>query len=112
MTTKKLIYFNLAALVLLMVLSWLVYRQNQAGFVQQLDGTYMARSSMEFFYAGVRSFLLAFPFVALVLGAIIALFVQRTLPYRQRFVRSFLWALLVIYSCLILMSFVKLVMMV
>jgi hypothetical protein len=110
MTTKKLIIFNLAGLILMMVLAWLVFQFNQEGFVQHLDGTYMAKSSKELYYSNVRSLLFSFPLLALIVGAVIAIFVQRELPYKNRFVRCFLWTLLVIYSLLALMSLVKLAM--
>ncbi len=82
-------------------LFFMVYHFNQTG-AENLDGTYSEAGDTQLMLTAVLGLLITIPLVCLILSLLIALFVNRSVPYGSRFTRVFLWTLFLVNAIMVL----------
>jgi hypothetical protein len=106
LTRKKLLLTSIGLLAINLLITFILFRLDNAPY-EHLDGQEIAPQSSELIWTLMRGQLISFPIFSFLIGLIVALFIDKNLPYSQRIVRSFLLTLTVIYGFLAAMGLTK-----
>lgn len=107
-TIKKLIASALILLVFDLCLAILLFEMDNSTYMN-LDGTEVQPHSSELIRTVFVGQLISFPLISLLIGLLVALFVDRDRPYSKRIVKGFLVTLTAVYGLFAVMGLIKVV---
>jgi hypothetical protein len=94
-SNKKL--FLVFVVILILDIIGLIFQTQKEG-AYNLNGTYSEANSTGLILSLLFGIIISFPLLFALLAAIIALFLNKDLPYKKRFIRTFLIILVVFYT--------------
>ena len=109
MSVKKLLISSFILLAVDLFLATSVARLDDS-VITHLNGDVALRSDI--ISAIVMSMCIAFPLLCLFIASLLALFVYKSLPYRKRFLKAFLFTFIFFYTLIAISSVIKLLMIV
>ena len=107
--TKKKLLFICIGLILVNVILTVLLTQLDSSTYHNLDGTEVAPGSEELLRTVLFGQLISFPIISFLIGMIVAIFIDRELPYSRRIFTSFLLVLAIVYAIFALMGGVKVI---
>ena len=108
LTIKKLLFICIGLILLNVILTFLLMQLDDSTY-HNLDGTEVAPRSEELLRTVLFGQLISFPLISFLFGMIVAIFIDREIPYTKRIFRSFLLVLAVVYAIFALMGSVKVI---
>lgn len=108
LTKKKLLIISFGFLVINLLLTIILFSLDDSAH-EHLDGREIQPHSSELIRTVIFGQLISVPFFSILIGLVVAIFINKNLPYSQRIVRSFLLTLATIYGLYSLMGLVKVV---
>lgn len=106
LTKKKLRITCLVLLIINLFLTVKFWKMNTR-YYQHLDGTEVHGSSPEMLQTLLVGQLISFPLLSLLIGLIVALFIDKHLPYSRRIIPGFILTLTMVYGLLTVMGLSK-----
>ena len=108
LSKKKLLFISLGLLVLNLLLTFILFSLDNSTY-EHLDGQKIEPHSPELIRNVILGQVSSVPILSVLIGLIVAIFIDRNLPYFQRVVRSFLLTLAVIYGLYSVMGLIKVI---
>lgn len=108
LTKKKLLIISLGFLVFNLILTVILLNLDNSTY-EHLDGSEVTPRSTQLIRAVVVGQIISVPLFSLLIGLVVAIFVDKNIPYSQRIVRCFLLTLMTIYGFYSLMGLIKIV---
>lgn len=108
LTKKKLLIISLVLLAINLILTFALFNLDPSPR-EHLDGTEIEAHSPELIRGLVMGQLISIPIFSFLIGLIVAIFIDRNVPYSQRIVRGFLLTLMIIYGLFVLMGISRLI---
>ena len=108
LTKKKLLIISLGILVTNLLLTVILFSLDNSTY-EHLDGQEIEPQSSELIRTVIFGQIISVPIFSLLIGLIVAIFIDKNLPYSQRIVRSFLLTLMVIYGLYTVMGLFKVI---
>ena len=108
LTKKKLLFITLGLLVINLMLTFILVSLDDSTY-EHLDGQEIEPHSLELIRTIIFGQVISVPIFSVLIGLIVAIFVDKNLPYSQRIVRSCLLTLAVIYGLYSVMGLIKVI---
>lgn len=108
LTKRNLLIISLGLLVINLLLTIILFILDNSTY-EHLDGQQIEPHSSELIWAVIFGQMISVPIFSLLIGLIVAIFIDKKLPYSQRIVRSFLLTLMVIYGFYFIMGLFKVI---
>lgn len=108
LTKKKLLFISFGLLTINLIMTFVLFNLDSSDY-EHLDGQVIEGQSAELARTVFFGQVISVPFFSLLIGLIVAIFVDRNLPYSQRIVRSFLLTLAFIYGLYSVMGLIKII---
>lgn len=105
-STRWLAYLCFILLLTNLGVTLILFYTNDIG-VEGFDGTYIQPHSRELLLEMLKGQLVSFPFLSLIAGAIVALFIEKDKPYKKRYWKGFFLTLSSIYAALIISGLIR-----
>ncbi|MBZ4034325.1 hypothetical protein K6T82_06085 [Flavobacterium sp. 17A] len=94
-SNKKL--FSIFAVLLILDIIGLIFQTQKTG-AYNLNGSYSEANSVGLIVSVLFGIVISFPLLFAFIAAVIALFINKVLPYKKRFIRIFLFILVIFYA--------------
>ena len=108
LTIKKLLTISLGLLAINLLLTIILFNLDNSTY-EHLNGDENEPQSFELVRTVVFGQIISVPILSLLIGLIIAIFVDKNLPFSKRIFRSFLLTLTTIYGLYTLMGLVRVI---
>lgn len=108
LTKKTLIFISLGLLLTNLLLTIVLFKLDDSTY-ENLDGSEVQPHSSELIRTVIIGQVISFPILSLLVGLIVAIFIDKGLPYSQRIVKSFLLTLGTIYGLYAIMGIIKVI---
>ncbi|UWY30381.1 hypothetical protein N4T20_10690 [Flavobacterium sp. TR2] len=103
-SNKKL--FSIFVVLLILDIIGLIFQTQKTG-AYNLNGSYSEANSVGLIVSVLFGIVISFPLLFAFIAAVIALFMNKVLPYKKRFIRIFLFILVIFYAIFFGSNFVK-----
>ena len=108
LTKKKLLFISLGLLVINLLLTIILFNLDNSTY-EHLNGDEIEPRSSELIRTVIFGQIISVPIFSLLIGLIVAIFVDKNLLYPKRIVRSFLLTLTAIYGLYTVMGLLKVI---
>ena|SRR5687768_5246534 len=109
LTKKKLLFIALGLLIINLLLTILLVNLDDTSY-RHLDGKQIEPHSTELIQTVMFGQVISLPFFCFLIGLIVAIFVEKELPYSRRIIKSSLLSLTIIYGLYTIMGVIKVAM--
>ena len=108
MSNKRLIIVTLFLLAFNVLFAIVIHDISDAGGYH-LNGEYIEPHSPELILLQIRGMIISIPILCLFIGAVVAIFINKQLPYKKRYLRGVFLTIVVVYFFLLIAEIYKVI---
>ena len=109
LTKKRLLIISIGLLIINLFLAFALFNLDNSTY-ENLDGSKVKPYSSELIQGIIVGLVISFPLLSLFIGLIVAIFIDRGVPYSKRIVKGSLLTLSTIYGLFAVMGAIKVMM--
>jgi hypothetical protein len=109
LTKKKLLIISITLLIINLLLTAILFNLDNSTY-QHLGGGAIEPHSVELIKGVIIGLIISYPISSFLIGLIVAIFIDKNLPYSQRIIRSFLLTLSIFYGLITILALIKVIM--